>query len=96
MPLGVPEKQLRQMAAALLPYTASTSVAAKLGIHAEAALRALANRAGAVPATPGSPRPVRDREVSERHLRRRVAQTLPISRGRKDTIRQRSAAGRVV
>jgi pimeloyl-ACP methyl ester carboxylesterase len=71
MPLGVPEVLRRQMAAAVLPYTASTSVAVaiELGIHAEAALRALANRAGAVPGTPGAPRPVQDREVSDRHLR---------------------------
>ena len=55
MPLGVPEVLRRQMAAALLPYTASTSVAVatELGIHAEAALRALANRAGAGPGTRG-------------------------------------------
>jgi 3-oxoadipate enol-lactonase len=71
MPLGVPEVLRRRMAAALLPYTASTSVAVatELGIHAEAALRALANRAGAVPATPRSPSLVRDREVSDRHLK---------------------------
>jgi len=61
MPLGVPEVLRRRIAAALLPYTSSTSMAVTtdLGIHAEAALRGLANRAGAV----------RDREVSERHLR---------------------------
>jgi 3-oxoadipate enol-lactonase len=69
MPLGVPDVLRRRMAAALLPYTANTpvAVATELGIHAEAALRALANRAGAVAGPPGSP--VRDREVSERHLR---------------------------
>ena len=70
MPLGVPELLRRRMAAALLPYMASTSVAVatELGIHAEAALRAHANRAGAVPATPRSPSLVRDREVSEHRL----------------------------
>lgn len=71
MPLGVLGVLRRHTAAALLPYTASTSVAVatELGIHAEAALRALANRAGAVPGTPGAPRPVRHRKVSDRHLR---------------------------
>jgi 3-oxoadipate enol-lactonase len=71
MPLGVSELLRRQLAAALLAYTASTSVAVatELGIHAEAALRALANRAGAVPGTPGSRSPVRHREASDRHLR---------------------------
>jgi 3-oxoadipate enol-lactonase len=71
MPPGIPEVLRRRIAAVLLPYTANTSaaVATELGIHAEAALRALANRAEAVPATLGSPRPVRDRQVSDRHLR---------------------------
>ena len=70
-PPGVPEVLRRQFAAALLPYTASTAVAVatELGIHAEAALRALANRAGAVTGAPRSPSSARDREVSDRHLR---------------------------
>ena len=44
MPPGIPEVLRRRMAAVLLPYTANTSVAVatELGIHAEAALRALA------------------------------------------------------
>jgi pimeloyl-ACP methyl ester carboxylesterase len=51
--LDVSEVLLRRIAAALLPYTASTTfaVATELGIHAEAALRVLADRAGAAPRT---------------------------------------------
>jgi 3-oxoadipate enol-lactonase len=44
-------------------------------------LRAFANRVGAVAATPRSPSPVRDREVSDRHLR------VVGERGRPDDIR---------
>jgi hypothetical protein len=70
--LGVPEVLRRRMAAALLPYTANTSVAVatELGIHAEAAVRALAGAVSGVSGPPGSPvGDLGDREVSERHLR---------------------------
>ena len=71
MPLPVAEVLLRHMAAALLPYAASTSfaVATELGIRGEAALRALANRAGAAPRILRSPNFFRYHRVGERPLR---------------------------
>jgi 3-oxoadipate enol-lactonase len=69
--MSVPEKLRRHMAAALLPYAASASfaLATELGIHAEAALRALANRAGVAARTLQSPTPRERHRVRDHHLR---------------------------
>jgi pimeloyl-ACP methyl ester carboxylesterase len=71
MPLPVPEALGRHVADALLPYTASTSfaIATELGIHAEAAVRALANRAACASRTLRSPYAFQCDHVREHDLR---------------------------